>query len=242
MSDSTTPVLDLTLMDVGGDDNVWGQKNNGNYSALDSWAGSVNAQIASLEAQIQSLQSQIANSGEVIGSVKWWPGPNGIPNGWVACNGELISVAQYPTAAYVLGAYWGGDGVNTVGVPDMRGCVPVGFDAGTGRLQGQYGPDRWGGIGGAAATVLTVAQMPAHTHVGWTDVQGYHAHNVGNVLGFEGGAWVQGASGTQVNAQTVQTDFQDAHSHNVFTEPAGSGAAFTLCQVGCLGQWIIRIA
>lgn len=41
------------------------------------------------------------------------------PSNWVPCDGRTLSVTTYPALADVLGATFGGDGVNTVGVPNI---------------------------------------------------------------------------------------------------------------------------
>ena len=81
------------------------------------------------------------------------------PRGWAFCNGQLLSINQNGALFSLLGTTYGGDGRNTFALPDLRGRVPV--------CQGQ-GPglsfQSIGGIGGTEASVLTTAQIPAHTH------------------------------------------------------------------------------
>lgn len=65
---------------------------------------------------------------------------NFAPRGWAPCNGQLISVAQNNALFALLGTMYGGDGVTTFGLPDLRGRVPVGIGAGPGMpniVQGQ---------------------------------------------------------------------------------------------------------
>ncbi len=81
------------------------------------------------------------------------------PVGWVPCDGSLLPVSEYQTLFTLLGTAYGGDGVNTFGVPDLRGRVPVG----QGNLQdgSKY---ILGKNGGTETATITIAQMPAHTH------------------------------------------------------------------------------
>jgi hypothetical protein len=53
----------------------------------------------------------------------------------------------------VISNYYGGDGISTFALPDMRGRVPVGSTSG-----------QPGAVYGAEQTVLTVANLPPHTH------------------------------------------------------------------------------
>jgi microcystin-dependent protein len=54
---------------------------------------------------------------------------------------------------------YGGDGVSTFAVPDLRGAVPV--SAGQGRGRSNY---VLGQIAGSESVTLTSAQMPGHNH------------------------------------------------------------------------------
>lgn len=92
-------------------------------------------------------------SGVLVGEVKLFAGAV-VPDGWCMCDGRLVNVADYPDAAAVLGAVWGGDGVATFGVPDMRGRVPLGAGGGADLAD----------VGGAGSVVLSVGQMPVHDH------------------------------------------------------------------------------
>ena len=85
-------------------------------------------------------------------------GFNFAPREWAACNGQLLPIAQYTTLYAILGTTYGGDGVTTYGLPDLRGRVPMhwgsfqGFNTVIGEQQG------------TPQVTLTVANNPAHTH------------------------------------------------------------------------------
>lgn len=70
-----------------------------------------------------------------------------LPPGWVRCHGQLLAVQDHPAAAAVVGSTWGGDGVLTFGVPDMRGLFP-------------RGGEEVGGRGGAERVELSAANLP----------------------------------------------------------------------------------
>jgi microcystin-dependent protein len=240
MSDALTPYLGLTKPAVGGSNDTWGDKENADNDLIDANASSVNDLIVALTARVTALETAV--TAEAIGTVKWWPTGGNFPAGsWQACDGTLFNVATYPALAAVLGHTWGGDGISTFGVPDMRGCVPVGADAGTGRLAGQY-PGGIGSVGGVATIALTTAQMPSHAHGGVTDEQGGHMHGAVFADFQTPGNWVQGASGTQLARVYNQTDSAGTHEHAVYTDWQGGGAGFGICQPGAVGTWIIRMA
>jgi microcystin-dependent protein len=82
-----------------------------------------------------------------------------IPEGWLECNGASISRTQYAGLFAAIGTTYGaGDGSTTFGLPDFRGRVLVGVDS----TQTEFASI--GQTGGAKTHVLTVAQMPPHTH------------------------------------------------------------------------------
>lgn len=64
--------------------------------------------------------------------VEGWTESTTPPSGFLAANGGLYNVATYPNLAKFFGTKFGGDGVNTFGVPDRRGLVPRGWDNGRG--------------------------------------------------------------------------------------------------------------
>lgn len=82
-----------------------------------------------------------------------------VPNGWFTCDGSLKPIAEYDTLFVLLGTNYGGDGVTTFGVPDLRGRLPIHQGQGPGlsnRVIGQTAGDE--------SVAVTTVQMPAHTH------------------------------------------------------------------------------
>jgi microcystin-dependent protein len=92
-----------------------------------------------------------------LGEIRLFGG-NFAPRGWVMCDGQLLSIAENDTLYVLLGTAYGGDGVNTFGVPDLRGRVPAHQGAKNGQtyVMGQ--------MIGAETVTLTPQQLPAHTH------------------------------------------------------------------------------
>src|SRR5262245_54899621 len=82
------------------------------------------------------------------------------PAGWALCNGQLLSIAQNQALFSLIGATYGGDGVTTFGLPDLRGRVPIGFGQGPGLQNYALGQS-----GGVESTTLGVNQLPSHNHV-----------------------------------------------------------------------------
>ena len=86
-------------------------------------------------------------------------GFNFAPVGWALCDGSLLSISQNSVLFNLIGTTYGGDGVNTFALPDLRGRTPVG----TGQLSGG-GNYVIGQTGGAEIVTVTLSQYPNHRH------------------------------------------------------------------------------
>lgn len=81
------------------------------------------------------------------------------PANWHLCDGSLLKISEYQALYAIIGVTYGGDGVNTFAIPDLRGRIPIGQGQGTGltnRVVGQSG--------GAETVALTDVNLAAHTH------------------------------------------------------------------------------
>lgn len=105
------------------------------------------------------------------GAIVAWP-TSSAPSGWLLCDGAAVDRTTYAALFAVIGATYGaGDGSTTFNLPDLRGRVIVGLDAG----QSEF--DALGEAGGAKAHTLTESEMPAHTHVQDSHNHTQDAHN-----------------------------------------------------------------
>lgn len=86
-----------------------------------------------------------------------------VPKDFAACNGQLMPVNVYQALFALLGTRYGGDGIRTFALPDLRGRTPVG--AGT-SVDAAWQPSPYdiGTRDGAEAVALSATQLPAHTH------------------------------------------------------------------------------
>ena len=87
-------------------------------------------------------------------------GGNFAPQNWLLCNGALISISQNTALFSLIGTFYGGDGVQVFGLPDLQGRVPVG--AGTSNVTGHT--FNVGQTGGAETVTLNIGNLPTHTH------------------------------------------------------------------------------
>lgn len=76
------------------------------------------------------------------------------PRGWALCNGQLLPIAQNQALFSLLGTTYGGDGRVNFALPDLRSRTA--FHRSNTFTLGQRG--------GEEQHVLSVAEMPTHTH------------------------------------------------------------------------------
>ncbi|WP_428152140.1 phage tail protein [Brevundimonas sp.] len=86
------------------------------------------------------------------------------PRNFAQCNGALLSISQNSALFTLLGVTYGGDGVTTFALPDLRGRTPAG--GGFNSVDPAWQPPSyaWGQIGGVETVSLTGDQNGPHTH------------------------------------------------------------------------------
>ncbi|HEY2069734.1 MAG TPA: tail fiber protein [Rhizomicrobium sp.] len=77
---------------------------------------------------------------------------NFAPKGWMFCNGQLLAISHYQALFSLIGNTFGGDGMTTFGLPDLRGRAPFG------------GTTELGAFIGQETEALLSANMPQHRH------------------------------------------------------------------------------
>jgi microcystin-dependent protein len=92
----------------------------------------------------------------VLGQIMPFAG-NIVPRGWAICNGSLLAIQTNQALFSLLGTYYGGDGIRTFGLPDLRGRAIIGSDNG-----GQFPP---GMVSGNPSVTLDTTQIPPHNHI-----------------------------------------------------------------------------
>jgi microcystin-dependent protein len=82
---------------------------------------------------------------------------NWAPRGWMLCNGSLLPIAQYSALFSLLGTTYGGNGVTTFALPDLRGRVPMHRSTNGAYQQGQ--------ISGVEQVTINQSTMAMHNHL-----------------------------------------------------------------------------
>ncbi|MBW8687416.1 phage tail protein [Chitinophaga rhizophila] len=96
-----------------------------------------------------------------IGEIRLFAG-NFAPVGWDVCDGRLLAISQYEALFVLLGTQYGGDGITTFALPDLRVRIPVG----TGQMNGTGGNGNYilGQSAGTPNVTLLTSNLPGHTH------------------------------------------------------------------------------
>lgn len=93
-----------------------------------------------------------------IGEVKIFAG-NFAPRNYAFCDGSLLPISQNTALFSIIGTTYGGDGRNTLGLPNLQGRAVMHSGNGPGLTS-----RRLGETGGTQTETLTEAQMASHTH------------------------------------------------------------------------------
>jgi len=127
-------------------------------------------------------------------------GFNFAPVGWAFCQGQLLPIAQNTALFSLLGTTYGGDGIQTFALPDLRSRVPVGFGQGPGLSSYVLGQQS-----GTENVTLTQVQMPQHSHtVQANDSPGTATRPAGGVLARTGaGTYATSTDGTTMLTNMV---------------------------------------
>ena len=100
------------------------------------------------------------------------------PKGWAFCNGQLLPINQNQALFSILRTMYGGNGVTTFALPDLRGRAAL--HMGSGFVSGQ--------IGGQESHTLITSEIPNHNHfVKASDTQGNVNIVQGHILAREVG-------------------------------------------------------
>ena len=76
---------------------------------------------------LTSLKAQDA----MLGEIRMFAGLY-TPQGWLSCDGQVLPIAQYQALYSLLSTTYGGNGVTTFALPDLRGRAPIHTGTGNG--------------------------------------------------------------------------------------------------------------
>jgi microcystin-dependent protein len=105
-----------------------------------------------------SHEKEATMADNFVGEIRPWGGTFA-PVGWALCDGSLISISNFQVLYTLIGTTYGGDGVNTFGLPNLQGRCVIHQGQGSGLSNYVIGQPI-----GAETVTVSVAQMGAHTH------------------------------------------------------------------------------
>ncbi|EPY01976.1 phage tail protein [Magnetospirillum fulvum] len=95
-----------------------------------------------------------------IGEIRMLAIPNGKPPlDWLLCDGAVLNISQYQMLYSLIGTTYGGDGITTFALPDLRGRLPVGQGHGT-NLTNRGIAQTFG----SEQAIVTPQNLPPHNH------------------------------------------------------------------------------
>jgi microcystin-dependent protein len=154
-----------------------------------------------------------------LGEIRAFAG-NYAPAGWAFCNGALQSISNESALFALLGTTYGGDGITTFALPDLR--VRIGLN------QGQLAGGQNYVLGESAGTpnvTLLPGNSAAHTHaLVANDSQATTGDPSNNFL-----------AQTNGNDSTVQPPYPDVKLYTTLPLPAGPSAPNVILDVNALG-------
>ncbi|MBO6549126.1 MAG: tail fiber protein [Rhizobiales bacterium] len=170
---------------------------------------------------IEQLDPRLKGSMMQVGyPVMWFGKPEKAPAGLLPADGQLVNIADYQDLYDAYGVMYGGDGVTTFGMPDLRGYTIRGMDDGAGR-----DPDaanrtaRPDGVGGDNIGTTQGDEIKGHTHTGTTDENGEHRHEFPS--GAAGVAVAAGNIGVYNVKVSGETGDAGKHTHTFTTNATG---------------------
>lgn len=94
-----------------------------------------------------------------IGEVRMFAA-NFAPMNWALCQGQILPIQQNTALFSILGTYYGGDGIRTFALPDLRGRSIAGVGQGQGLSFYNIGEQN-----GTETVTLISSNLPAHNHI-----------------------------------------------------------------------------
>lgn len=88
-------------------------------------------QVVNFVIALQGVYPSRNSSNPLIAEIMLFGG-NFAPRGWAQCDGQLLSISANSALFSILGTMYGGDGITTFGLPDLRGRVPMHHGSGPG--------------------------------------------------------------------------------------------------------------
>jgi microcystin-dependent protein len=151
-----------------------------------------------------------------VGEIRLFAFNQYAPEDFLPCDGRSVRIVDYQVLYSLIGTTYGGDGVSTFNLPDLRTRTPVNY----GQMPGGS-PYTLGQKAGVELVTLTSAMVPPHSHT--VSVTKNAANSMtpasNNAPGNVGGNFyycnqTQAGIGFQTAAQTITTNGGNNQPHS----------------------------
>ena len=143
-----------------------------------------------------------------------------VPAGYALCDGSILQISEHTTLFSIIGSNFGGDGINTFALPDLRGRAP----------SGPAYPVHLGFPLGVEQVSLQESEMPDHRH-------NFHGTTTIGNSNTPVGKTIAGSETT--NLYSNQTSLADMHPGTVAT--TGSGEPHNNMQPSLVVNYCIAV-
>lgn len=167
---------------------------------------------------------------EFYGTIKIFAG-DFAPKGTALCQGQVIPIPSNTGLFAVLGTYYGGDGMTTFALPDLRGRTPMHWGTGAGLPDYSIGEQP-----GVENITLLQTNLPVHNHQ--LTLQGAN-NTTGTTSDPEGN--YPAATGTENDYGTSNGNML-AYQHNLTVASSGGGQSFSIRQPYLVVNFIIFLS
>lgn len=103
-----------------------------NFEIINILFGMENKMYLELRRELKEEISRLKREVCPIGTIQTFA-YNSIPQGWLLCDGSSMNISEYSNLYEIIGTTFGGNGVDSFNLPDMRGLFVRGWDAGAGK-------------------------------------------------------------------------------------------------------------
>jgi len=168
------------------------------------------------------------------------------PEGWLICDGSLVSASTYADLYSVIANIYGGNSTSFA-LPNLKGRVVVGKDPGDASF------DYMNEMGGEKTHTLTTAEIPSHSHnvdppLVYTTSNGAHSHQytdpgIGSLQGLSHDTNGSAVEYPTANGGTTSSAGDHYHSFDMGTFnslPTGGGTAHNNLQPYIVLNYIIK--
>lgn len=147
------------------------------------------------------------------------------PRNWAYCQGQIISISQNSALFSLLGTTYGGNGIQTFGLPNFASRTGLGTGQGAGLSMCTLGE-----MGGVETVTLLLTQIPSHNHTGNGNVSPGCDNSSADESNPNAGYAAPGTSGTGMLYNPSANGTMGPTNVNITVQPSGANTPHTNLQ------------